>query len=164
MAAPATRVYPSFLKSAGESGAVREYWVKMTGLTGSAAADVGVANVVANPFPEDMVIYEAFIYVTTASGDVAVDYDIGLGDSAAGASNGAELADGMVAATLNTVGIKDLGIVHAIATPPVKPIWKAPLTATTADSWLVFDQNGAVEAGTLVFNCYVKVIPVADLA
>jgi len=164
MAAPATLLYPTFTTSADSTGAVREYWIKVKGFVGSDTADAGIQGVVQNPTDVDLVILDAFINVTVASGAVAVDYDIGLGNSVAGASNGAELADGMVAATLNVTGIKQLGIVHAIATPPVRPIWKAPATATTADSWLVGDQNGSVDAGTLRFDLYVKVIPYDDLA
>jgi len=164
MAAPATQVYPDFKTSVGEGGALREFWIKIKGCIGSAAADKGVQNVVQNPLDMDLVILEAIINVTTESGDVAADYNIGLGDSVAGATNGDELADGMVAATLNTKGIKELGIVHAIAAPPVKPIWKAALAATTADSWLVCDQDGDVDASALRFDLYVKVIPYVDLA
>lgn len=163
MAAPATELTPSFAKSAGDNGALREFWIKIKGCIGSIAANKDVQNVIQNPFNEDLMILEAFINVTIASGNVAGDYDIGLGDSSAGASNGVELADGMAAATLNTAGAKALGIVHAIAAPPVLPVWKAPLTATTADSWLVCDQNGNVDASALRFDLYVKVIPVADL-
>ena len=164
MAAPATRIYADFKTQVDSTGALREYWIKTKGMIGSVAANAGIQNVVQNPTLVDLVILEAIINVTVASGNVVSDYDIGLGDSAAGANNGAELADGMVAATLDSTGIKELGAVHAIATPPVKPIWKAPLTATTADSWLCCDQNGAVDASALRFDLYVKVIPYTDLA
>jgi len=164
MAAPATRLYPDFKTSVGEGGALREFWIKVKGFVGSDTADAGIQGVVQNPLDMDLVILEAIINVTTESGDVAVDYDIGLGDDVDGSNNGGELADGMVAATLNTAGIKELGIVHAVDAPPVKPIWKAALAADTADSWIVGDQNGGVDAGTLRFDLYVKVIPYVDLA
>lgn len=163
MGAPATQVYPTFLNQAGETGAIREYWVKITGLIGSTSGNNGVQNVVQNPFPEDMVIWEAFIVITAASQSNNGEYDIGLGDSAAGGTNGVELADTMTNATTAVLGVKDLGLVHAKTTPPVKPIWKNPKTSTTVDSWLVFDQDGSVDISSFRFNCFLKLVPYADL-
>ena len=159
----ATQVYPTVVQTAGENGACREFWVKMTGLVGVASGSSGIVNTVENPFNEDMLIWEALIIVTAGSGAVATDFDIGLGNTAAGGSSAAELANGLSSTQLNVTGPYELSLVKAIAGPPLKPLWKAPLTSTTADSWLCFDQNGSVNASTLRYTCLVKVIPQADL-
>ena len=120
-----------------------------------------VVNYIESPYAEDVYIIRAFLHVRTASGNVATDLDIGLADDAAGTNIGGELADGMVAATLNAVGVKELGIVHAIATPPVKPCWKAKGSA--ADSFLATIQNGKVDASALVYDLYLEIVRAKDL-
>jgi len=157
----ATAITPSFTKSAA-AGACREFWIKATGLTGlSSAASKTVINTIENPYDEDLLIKEAILYVTTAMGDVASDIDIGLGDDADGTNIGAELADGLASATLHTAGVKELGAVRAIATPPTQPIWKA--SGSSTDSFICTSQAGDVDASDLVANLLVKCIPVTDL-
>lgn len=148
---------------ANSSGACREFWLKVEGLSAlAAAASPTVVNTIENPMYEDLCIIEGELYVKTASGNVITNLDIGLADDEDGTNIGAELADGLVAATLNATGVKELGIVHAIATPPVQPIWKAK--GSSADSFLATIQNGNVDASALVANLLVKVIPVKDMA
>ena len=157
----ATAITPSFEKSAA-AGTCREFWIKATGLVGLAsAASKTVINTIENPYYEDLLIKEAILYVTTAMGDVVSDIDIGLGNDADGTGIGAEIADGMVSATLHAAGVKELGIVHAIAAPPVQPIWKAK--GSSADSFICTAQTGNVDASALVANLLVKCIPVVDL-
>jgi len=158
----ATEITASYTRYPTTKGAVREFWLKATGLVGlSSAATATIANYIENPYYKDLVIIEAAIYVTTASGNVATDLDIGLADDAAGTNIGAELADGLVAATLNTTGVKELGIVHAIAAPPVQPIWKAKNYAT--DGFICTIQRGNVNASALVFNLLLCCVPLEDM-
>jgi len=136
--------------------------MRFPGLRGASDADsAAICYYKENPYGKDLVILDALAVITTASGNVATDMDIGLGDDAIGTNLGAEIADGMVAATLNTTGVKQMGIVHAIATPPVKPIWKAKGTST--DAFLGVIQRGDVDASALRWNLALKVIPYEDL-
>jgi hypothetical protein len=147
------------MQTFGEGGAAPEFWVKIEGIVGQAAASL--LHAILNPFGEDLVITKGLLVVTTASGNVATDLDIGVADDAAGTNNGAELCDGAVAATLNTAGVKDLSVVHAIAAPPAMAIWKAAGTAT--DSYICIDQNGAVDASALRATLCLKCAKYKDL-
>ena len=156
----ATTVLTPNMQSFAENGAVPEFWSKIEGIVGDASGGL-VLHTILNPFGEDLVITKALLVVTTPSGNVATDLDIGLGDDAAGTNNGAELCDGAVAATLNTAGVKDLSVVHAIAAPPVVPIWKAAGTST--DSYMCIDQNGSVDASALRATLCLKCAKYKDL-
>ncbi len=154
---PVTNVVPT------ENGIIREIWIKASGLTGLvSAATPTVVNALQNPFNDDLVIVGASLYVATASGAVATDMDIGLADDAAGTNIGAELADGLVAATLDAVGVKELGAVHAIGAPPAEVIWKAKGAAT--DSYVATIQRGNLDAHTLVANLLLRCIKVTDIS
>ena len=151
-------------KTSDQAGACREEWWRFPGLRASSDQDAGGVDIIyyfENPKAEDMVIKEAFAVVETASGNVATDLDIGLGDDATGANKGAEIADGLVAATLNATGVKRLMAPLVLATPPNAPILKAKGTAT--DSFLIVTQNGDVDASALRWTFLVKVIPYNDL-
>ena len=158
----ATQIYPTFVDSAGESGAVREFWIKMEGLIGDDTGDL-VVNTMENPMQEDLVILEALVDIKVAGGAVDGEFDIGLGDDVDGADS-AEICDAVTNTITDNVGVWELGVAHAIATPPVKVIWKAPNAAGTAtDSWIITYQDGAQDLSSLVYNLLVKVIPYADL-
>jgi len=158
----ATQIYPTFVDSAGESGAVREFWIKMEGLIGDDTGDT-VVNTVENPMQEDLVILEALMDVKTAGGAVDGEFDIGLGDDVDG-EDAAEICDAVTNTITNAVGVWELGVVHAIATPPVKVIWKAPnADGDATHSWLTTYQDGAQDLSSLVYNLLVKVIPYNDL-
>jgi len=155
-----TALTPTFQQSVDGSGAVRDFWIKVKGIIGDATGGL-VIHTIENPYFQDLLIKRCILYVSTASGNVATDLDIGLGDDTAGTSNGAEIVDGAVAATLNTTGFKDCGIVHAIATPPVIPIWKAHDNST--DAFICIDQNGSVDASALRATLLINVVPVGDV-
>ena len=151
-------------KGADQAGACREGWWRFPGLRAASDQDAGGVDIIyyfENPKAEDLVIIEALAVVTTASGNVATDLDIGLGDDAAGANNGVEVCDGLVAATLNAVGVKRLMGPQVLATPPAAPILKAKGAA--ADSFIIVKQNGDVDASALRWNFFIKVIPYADM-
>jgi hypothetical protein len=148
------------MQTFGEGGAVPEFYIKIEGIIGDATGGL-VLHTILNPFGEDLVITKGLLVVTTASGNVATDLDIGLGDNAAGLNNGAELCDGAVAATLNTAGVKDLSVVHAIAAPPAVTIWKAAGSST--DSYMCIDQNGSVDASALRATLCLKCAKYKDL-
>lgn len=158
----ATEIIASLTRYPVTRGACREFWIKATGLVGlSSASSATVANVIENPYYEDLAIMEAYIYITTASGNVATDLDIGVADSVTGTNIGAELADGLVAASLNSTGVRRLGIVGSISAPPLRPIWKAKGVAT--DSFIATIQRGDYNASALRFNILLNCSPVDDL-
>ena len=161
----ATTVVATFVKQAGESGAVREFWIKMEGLVGLAAAGAGkVVNAIENPFQEDLAIIEAIVDVTTAA-NVAADINISPADDKDGTNIDATgtIADALVAAALGTTQKVAVLAPTALA-GVVRPIWKAPNADHDAvDSWIATYQTGAVDASGLVYNLLVKVIPVVDL-
>jgi len=158
----ATELSPN-LTSMGNTGALREFWIKVEGFGGlSSPGSATVVNSVENPVYEDLAIIKAELYVKTGSGSVATDLDIGLADDADGSNIGAELADGLESATLDAEGVKELGIVRAIDDPPVQPIWKAKGNST--DSFISTIQKGDVDASALVANLLLKCVPVVDMS
>lgn len=162
----ATEITPTFVKSAGESGACREFWVKMAGLVGVDSGDTdAVINTVENPFQEDMLIIEALVDVTTIA-NVAVDMNISPADDVDGTNidSTGTIADALTTADFGTVQVVAVLAPTALA-GTVRPIWKAPNVAGTAvDSWIATYQDGSVSAAVLRYNLLLKVIPVADLA
>ncbi len=164
MASPSVPIQMTFdtSKTADSTGATRSFWMRFPGLRG--ASDVDAAAICyyrENPYGEDLVVIGGLAIVTTASGNVATDMDIGLGDNAAGSNLGAEIADGMVAATLNTAGVKRLMAPLVLATPPAAPIWKAKGTST--DAFLGIIQRGDVDASALRWTLCLHVVPYVDL-
>jgi len=149
-------------KSVDQAGACREFWMRFPGLRGSSDMDsAGPIYYKENPMSEDLVIKEVLLVVQTASGNVATDIDIGLADDKAGSNVGVEICDGLVAATLNTAGVKRLLGPLVLATPPTACIWKAKGSST--DAFLTVMQRGDVDASALRATLLVKVIPYKDL-
>lgn len=161
----ATQIYPTFTKSAGESGACREFWIKMTGLIGVVSGSANaVINTIENPFQEDLLILEALVDVTTIAA-VAVDMNISPADDVDGANidTTGTIADALVSADFGTKQVVAV-LAPTALTGTVRPIWKAPNAAGTAvDSWIATYQDGEVAGDTLVYNLLVKVIPMVDL-
>ena len=164
MASPSVPIEMTFdtSKSNDSTGACREFWMRFPGLRGASDVDTpAICYYKENPYSEDLVVIGGLAIVTTASGNVATDLDVGLGDDAAGTNIGAEIADGMIAATLNTTGVKRLMAPLVLATPPVAPIWKAHGTST--DAFLSIIQRGDVDASALRWTLAIKVVPYKDL-
>ncbi|KKN03071.1 hypothetical protein LCGC14_1111270 [marine sediment metagenome] len=140
-----------------DNGACREFWIKIPGL--SAASDADAASpmyYLLNPFAQDMVVLNALAVITTIDAQDG-DIDVGLGDSAAGANDGAEIIDSLV----NTAtGVFECTNIQALAGAS-KAIWKKSGTAT--DSYLCIAQNADADVSALRWNLLLKLIPYEDL-
>jgi len=143
--------------NAFDTGACREFWIRIPGLSAaSAASTAGPMYYLLNPFAQDMVVLNALAVITTVDAQDG-DIDCGLGDSAAGANDGAEIIDSLV----NTAtGVYECTVVQAPA-GGAKAIWKK--SGTSTDSYLCIAQNGNVDASSLQWHLLLKLIPYEDL-
>ena len=142
-----------------DTGALREFWIRIPGLSAAADQDSGGNDDIyylLNPFAQDMVILNALCVITTLDAQDG-DIDIGLADDAEGTSVGAEVFDSIV----NTaVGVFEGTVVQAPA-GGAKAIWRKSGTAT--DSYLVVTQNGDADVSALNWHLALKLIPYEDL-
>ncbi len=141
------------------NGACREYWLRIPGLSAASACTSTSLPIyyLLNPFQMDMVVVQALVVITTVDAHDG-DIDIGLGDDAAGTSDGAEICDSMV----NTAaGVFEVMAPNAVACTTSRPIWKKPGTST--DSYLIVAQNADADVSSLLWNLFLKVIPYEDL-
>jgi len=145
-------------RSTFSNGAIREYWLRIPGLSGASDCDSVDLPIyyLLNPFQMDLVVMDALAVITTLDANDA-DIDVGLGDDAAGTNNGAEIIDSLVN---SAAGVLEVMTVNAI-TGVSRPIWKKPGTST--DSYLIVNQKGDVDASQLRWNLFLKVIPYEDL-
>ena len=147
--------------SATTTGAVREFWIRIPGLSAAAAA-TSAGNLpmyyLLNPFNQDMVVFNALLVVTTvdATGDAVIS--VGLGNDATGASLGAEILSSF---PNDATGVYEGTVAQAIACTGSKCIWKKPGTST--DSYLVVGQDGNLDATALRWHLLLKLIPYEDL-
>jgi len=140
-------------------GACREYWLRIPGLSGASACTSLALPIyyLLNPFQMDLVIMQALVVITTLDANDG-DIDIGLGDDAAGTSDGAEICDSMV----NTAaGVFEVLAPNAVACTTSRPIWKKPGTST--DSYLIVAQNADADLEALQWHLFLKVLPYEDL-
>jgi len=143
------------------TGAVREQWIRIPGLTAASAASTAGHNpmyYLLNPFDQDMVVLNALYVITTEDADDG-DLDVGLGDDAEGTNAGAEIIDSMVN---SAAGVFEATVAQAIAGTGAKCIWKKPGTST--DSYLVVTQDGNADVSALRWHLFLKLIPYEDLA
>lgn len=153
----AIEITPTLVKSAGESGACREFWVKSTGWGGlSSASSETVVNYMLSPFAEDVYIIEALMDITTLDTDDA-DLDIGISNDAAASSADDSLFD----SPANNVAGVLIGIAPRGVAGVVRPKWANKDAATAA--YITSQQNANNNASSLVFNLYLKCIPTVDL-
>jgi hypothetical protein len=151
----ATSVSAKVTKQFSQGGAIPKEAVVLKGYVGlAAAASETVANYTESPFGEDMVVLEAYMVVTTVDSTGSADFDIGIADTATGTSNDDSLFDAIT--TYSTAGVYQ-GLVAQAVTGGARPIWKAKGTAT--DSFIVAQQNGNVDASSLVYNIVLVVAP-----
>lgn len=153
----ATEITPTLIKSAGESGACREFWVKSTGWVGlSSAASETVANYMLSPFASDVYIIEALMEITTEDAQDA-DLDIGISNDA----DATEADDSLFDSPANDSAVVLSGFTPRDLAGTVRPKWANKDSAT--DAYITSQQNGSVDASSLVFNLYLKCIPCVDL-
>lgn len=136
-------------------GSVPKQAVKLDSFVGlAAAATETVCSYAESPFGEDMVVLEAWMCVTTIDATGSADFDIGIADDAAGTNNDDLLFN---APTIYGVAGVYQGLVVPGVTGIIRPIWKAKGTATK--SFVVAQQNGNVDASSLVYNLILVVAP-----
>ena len=153
----AAAVTPTFVKSAGDNGAIRESWVAMKGFVGAADCDSeSVTNYVESPFSYDVYIMEALMVIHTADAQDA-DFDIGIADDATATNAEDNIFDSPV--NTGTGALK--GLAGAAAGTSSLPRWKAADSST--NSYITVQQNGDVDASSLDFDLFVKVIPCVDV-
>jgi hypothetical protein len=136
-------------------GSIPQYAVKLDGLVGlSSAASETVANYAVSPFSEDMIILEAYMCITTEDAQNA-DLDIGIADDATATNAENNLFD---APTNTATGVLK-GIAVSAITGVARPIWKAAGSST--NSYITAQQNGNVDASSLVYNLVLICAPYA---
>lgn len=151
-----TQVYLNPKKSKlGE--ALGPNWHRFSGLGGlSAAAAETVVNYIVNPFGEDVYILDALMHIRTVDAQDA-DLDIGIADDAAGTNADDSLFDSPANSAL---GILAGLAVHAIAGRAL-PKWAK--AGAAADSYITTQQNGNVDASSLVYDLYLLIVRAKDL-
>ena len=139
-------------------GCLREYWLRIPGLSGASDNDSTDQPIyyLLNPYGMDLVVLDALAVITTASGGVA-EINVGLGNDAAGTSAAAEIFDTL---TDSAAGVLE-GTVAQVITGGAKCIWRKSGTAT--DSYLIVVQGADADASAMRWNLYLKVIPYDDM-
>jgi len=143
------------------SGAAREQWIGIRGLSGASDQDSGGNDhlyYILNPFQQDMVILNGYYVVTTIDANDG-DIDVGLADDAAGTNSGAEIIDSMVH---SATGVFECTIAQAVAGTGKKPIWKKPGTST--DSYITVKQATDADVSALRWHLFLQLVPYEDLA
>ncbi len=161
MADPATAAITTFDShlNAYDSGAAREFWIRIPGLSAASDNDAGDNDdlyYLENPYAQDMVILNALCVITTLDAQDG-DIDVGLANDAEGTSVGVEVFDSIVN---SATGIFEGTIVQAPA-GGAKAIWRKPGTST--DSYLVVTQNADADVSDLRWHLMLQLIPYEDL-
>lgn len=140
-------------KQYSTTGAIPQMAIKFDGCNNVASGGTYTLN----PFGEDMVIMEAYIYVVTADSSNGT-IDIGLDDDALGTSIGVEVFDEFVL----DAGMWEGLATQAVDTTTTRPIWLKSGTAT--DSYLSIVPGSAAGTGDADFNVILIVARKADFA
>ncbi|KKN03072.1 hypothetical protein LCGC14_1111280 [marine sediment metagenome] len=142
------------------TGAVRELWIGIRGLSAASDQDAGGNDhlyYLLNPFPQDMVIMNALAVITTLDAQDG-DIDVGLANDAVGTSSAAEVIDSLV----NTAtGVFECTVAQAIAGTGAKGIWRKEGTST--DSYLTWKQATDADVSALQWHLFLQLIPYEDL-
>lgn len=146
-------------KSSFAQGCLRSFWMRIPGLSAGSACtttDVPMYNLL-NPINSDLVVVSALAVITTAAGTTP-EIDVGLGDDAAGTSNGSEIFDTLAA---DATGVFEGTASQAIASNAIKCIWKK--SGTSTDSYLIIQQGANADASALRWNLYLKCMYYDDM-
>ncbi len=142
------------------TGAAREFWIGLRGLSAASDQDSGGNDdlyYILNPFNQDMVVLNALAVITTLDAQDG-DIDCGLADDDEGTNVGAEIINSLV----NTAtGVLECTIAQAIAGTGAKAIWRKPGTST--DSYVVITQNTDADVSDLRWHLFLKLMPYEDL-
>lgn len=141
-----------------DTGACREFWIRIPGLSGASDQDSGGNDdlyYLLNPFAQDMVILNALAVVTTLGTDG--DIDVGLADDAEGTNVGCEVIDSLVH---SAAAVHECTAVNSVVGGS-KAIWRK--SGTSTDSYLVVTQNTDADASALRWHLLLKLIPYEDL-
>jgi hypothetical protein len=156
MASPIAAALTASFTKQGNSGACRQFFVRIPGFAGAPDCDAAsIVHYIANPFGMDVVITEAYVNITALDAQDA-DMDIGLADDAAGTNSGVEICDSLVN---SAVGVKRC-LVALDGVGVTAPIWKA----SGADSYITSKQNADVDAADLAFNLILRCVPLVDMS
>ncbi len=143
------------------TGALREFWVGIRGLSAPSDQDSGGNDhfyYLLNPFKQDMVIMNALSVITTIDANDG-DIDVGLADDALGTNSGAEVIDSL---EHDVVGIYEGTVAQAIACTGAKAIWRKEGTST--DSYLTWVQASDADVSALRWHLFLQLIPYEDMA
>lgn len=132
-------------------GAIPQQAIKFDGCNNAASGGTYTLN----PFGEDMVIMEAYVYVVTADSSNGT-LDVGLDDDALGTSIGAEVFNEFVL----DAGVYEGLVTQGVATTTSRPIWLKSGTAT--DSYLSIVPGSTAGTGDADFNVVLIVARKAD--
>ena len=148
-------------KSSDQSGACRDFWIRIPGL--GAASDCDTASLLyylENPYCEDLVMLEALVTITTEDAQDG-DIDIGLCDAAAG-TDSSDTSECICDSMVNTAaGVFAVLGPNALACTQGRYIWKAKGAST--DSFLSVTQNTDADVSALKWNLALRVMPYKDL-
>lgn len=149
----ATEITPVVEKDYGSLGTIPYYAVKLEGLVGlSAAESETVVNYAESPFNEDMVVVDAYMVITTVDAQDA-DLDIGIADDATATNAEDNLFDSPANSAAGVLqGTVVTGVVGV-----ARPLWLKNGSAT--NSFITAQQNGNVNASSLVYNLILIVAP-----
>ena len=138
-------------KQYGNTGAIPQQAIKFDGCNNASSGGTYTLN----PFGEDMVIMEAYIYVVTADSSNGT-IDVGLDDDALGTSIGVEVFDEFVL----DAGMYEGLVTQGITTTTSRPIWLKSGT----DSYLSIVPGSTAGTGDADFNVILIVARKADFA
>jgi len=138
-------------KQYSNMGAIPQLAIKFDGCNNVASGGTYTLN----PFGEDMVIMEAYIYVVTADSTNGT-IDIGLDDDALGTGIGAEIANEFVL----DAGCWKLLAAGAVDTTTARPIWLKSGSGT--DSYLSIVPGTTAGTGDADFNLILIIARKAD--
>jgi len=160
MANPVMAAITTYNETKGSfaGGCLREWWIRIPGLSGASAATSTDQPLyyLLNPYNQDLVVVDALAVITTVSGN-AGEINVGLGNDAAGTGAAAEIFDTL---TDSAEGVLE-GTVAQVITGGSKCIWKK--SGTSTDSYLTVVQGADADASALRWNLFVKVTPYEDM-
>lgn len=135
-----------------QSGCFPRYAVKLV----TCNNDVSGGTYTLNPFSEDMVILEAYVSVTTVDGSAGT-LDVGLDNDIVGDSSDVSIFNEQL---LSSLGVYEGLTANAVVSGTVRPIWKAPGSAT--DSYVIVEAGSTAGDAAAVFHVILIIAREAD--